>query len=513
MSDILTKGEAHGTAWSGYWWPMREDPSAGNIYEDGGPLDKYDLFCVASGLTNPRARDFEKWQHWSDERMERATGQKTSWWGHCNGWAAAAVLEPEPTTPRSVATIHFGIGDQKGLLTVVHNADPVDVIRSLGHSDAHVFHQLLIQSIGRERRGVIFDTKLDPLDPETGQSQREVWNYPAYRYECRYQARGDSTWDVTASVWFASDFVPPDFVGIKNWPVDRQPKVYTYRIHGSRERPTAGVWLDASVKDHPDLVWRPQPLSVQNAVEEERPGGSQTRFHPVRRRVVYGIIAGQRYTPTAVDRQLDAALDLSWEVTSEEQAGYPPPIQAGDFWRYDVSHLDSGGRWSRPFRIQIEVVGWTPDRKDWVIEISTLAGGAEKHVRHVVYLDQATRMLSSRAPYDNGYAYSLRQDPEQGGFTRVEEPALWENSPLRRLMSQMPYAWERAGMEPVRPVKIEALGRDPVPTRTLKVGVGQQVWADHTVHSTQGNLRGLWLISRLDRISAEIVEWGHKDVE
>ena len=143
MSDFLTQGEATRPAWSGYWWPMlsgKDRPGYVNLYDADGPLDKYDRYSVAIGLPNPGARAFEEWRHWADSRLEKATGFKAFWWGHCNGWAAAAVLEPEPTQPISEKNIKFAVGDQKGLLTVAHNGDPVDLIRRIGSDDAHNFH-------------------------------------------------------------------------------------------------------------------------------------------------------------------------------------------------------------------------------------------------------------------------------------------------------------------------------------------------------------------------------------
>ena len=145
----------------------------------------------------------------------------------------------------------------------------------------------------QDRRGLIFDTKLDPIDPETKKPVREVWNYPAYRYECSYTALGGDQYDVTMQLWFADDGVQPDFVGTQNWPEEGKPKVYTYRIRGDKANPRSGVWTGRSIGDHPDLVWRPQPLSVQNAAEERDPGSSQENhaqyFHPTLRSVVYTV--------------------------------------------------------------------------------------------------------------------------------------------------------------------------------------------------------------------------------
>ena len=511
MSDYLLRGQASHVAWSGYWWPMfsshdRDDYM--NLYDEGGPLDKYDEYCVASGLPNPRSKEFEGWRHFADKRLENATGYTAFWWGHCNGWAAASVLENEPTTAREVKGITFEVGDQKGLLTVCHNGDPVDVIRKLGDDDAHLFHAMLVQSIGKEKRGLIFDTKLDPIDPKTGEPVREVWNYPAYRYEFIYTEQGPKTWDVTAQVWFANDAVEPNFVGVKNWPIEERPKVYTYRIVGSQENPTSGYWIGGSRLDHPDLMWRPQPLSVQNAAEERDPGSSQTTFHPTLRTLVYSICAGEEATVSQTIRRKYQSLDLQWVVTAEEQAAYPPSLAVGDFWRYSVTHQDTIGNWTRPFILHVEVVGW--DKDDWVFEVGAVHQGDVIPERHVIYYTKATRQLSDSSPYPGGYAYTLRQDINTKAFSRSDDPALWENSPLRRLLTQVPYAWDRAGMEPVQRLTFKVLGDDAIPCRKLAVGKGVQVYADHTVSHPRGNIRGMFLSADLDLVSAQLIDFGRK---
>lgn len=514
MSDYLTKGEAARIAWSGYWWPMfsgQERPGYLNLYTAGGPLDKYDRFCVALGLPNPGARDFESWRHWADSRLEKATGYMAFWWGHCNGWAAAAVLEPEPAAPRELSGVRFTVGDQKGLLSICHNADPVDLIRRLGTDEAHIFHAAILQSIGKERRALICDTKLDPIDPATKQPLREVWNYPAYRYECEYAELGDATWDVTMRLWFADDAVVPDFVGTKNWPEEGKPKVYYYRITGNKANPTSGHWTRQSIGDHPDLVWRPQPLSVQNAAELRDPGSSQEdseqHFHPAVRGIIYNIVQGAPVPNLGQIRAKYASLELHWVITKEEAAAYPPPLHVGDFFRYRVSHLDNVGYMTRPFILHVECVGYKDS--DWVFEVGAVHENDIIPERHVIYYDKKTRQLSDKAPGKNGYAYTLRQD-KKGAFTRSDDPALWENSPLRRLLSVVPYAWERAGAEAVDRVVLKGLGPEPIPCRALPVGNGWQQWADHTVSHPRGNLRGMFLTARLDKIVAEMIDFGHK---
>ena len=515
MSDFLTQGEAARPAWSGYWWPMlsgKDRPGYVNLYDENGPLDKYDRYCVAIGLPNPGARAFEEWRNWADSRLEKATGFKAFWWGHCNGWAAAAVLEPEPTQPIEHKGVKFAVGDQKGLLTVAHNGDPVDLIRRIGSDEAHIFHAAVLQSIGKEKRALIFDTKLDPIDPVTRQPLREVWNYPAYKYSCSYTDLGDATWDVEMKLWFADDAVVPNHVGTRNWPEDGKPKIYTYRISGDQANPDAGHWNGRSIGDHPDLLWRPQPLSVQNAAEARDPGSSQESadqyFHPALRGMVYAIVQGAPVPNLSSIRSKLASLDLHFVITKDEAAAYPPPLSVGDFWRYRVTHLDTVGRQTKPFILHVECVGYKGD--DWVFEVGAVHENDIIPERHVIYYEKKTRQLSGKSPGRNGYAYTLRQDA-RGAFTRSDDPALWQNSPLRPLLSVVPYAWERAGAEAVEQAKLKGLGSASIPCRRLPIGGdGEQIWADHTVSHARGNLRGMFLISNLEKISAEMIDFGQK---
>ena len=43
------------------------------------------------------------------------------------------------------------------------------------------------------------------------------------------------------------------------------------------------------------------------------------------------------------------------------------------------------------------------------------------------------------------------------------------------------------------------------------MGRGSQAWADYTVGSPRGNLRGMFLIAQLDLDYAELCDFGHKE--
>jgi hypothetical protein len=108
-------------SWSGYWWPQLDSGSGERLWHDDGPLDKYDYYVLArtGAFPSPWATSWEYANH-------RTTDQKNTRWGHCNGWAAAAITEPEPSVACWLEGIYFGVADKKGLLTEWHNSTYAD---------------------------------------------------------------------------------------------------------------------------------------------------------------------------------------------------------------------------------------------------------------------------------------------------------------------------------------------------------------------------------------------------
>jgi len=97
------KAQASHLPWRGYWFPQRGQTIS-------GPLKRYDLFIKAKTGKSPDAARYERNHHgWTGE----------VWEGHCNGWAAAAILNQEPVIPRTdkISGVTFSILDQKALLS------------------------------------------------------------------------------------------------------------------------------------------------------------------------------------------------------------------------------------------------------------------------------------------------------------------------------------------------------------------------------------------------------------
>jgi competence ComEA-like helix-hairpin-helix protein len=146
------------------------------------PLDKFALLQQIEGHThgtNPWfAPAWEMLNHWSPAG--------SGWWGHCNGWAAAAILTNEPRTVQTVnfggdKTMELGVADQKGLLSESYysqlsnfygsryNGDEGDDISDLSPK---AVLQILSTYIGDRGVPLVFDVTAGD----------QVWNYPAYEY-------------------------------------------------------------------------------------------------------------------------------------------------------------------------------------------------------------------------------------------------------------------------------------------------------------------------------------------
>jgi hypothetical protein len=232
--------------WSGWWWPSNE--ALGRpLFAVGGPLDKYDQYVGRALGENPQTRDWER-------RENSFPGNR--WAGHCNGWAAAALLEPEPTTSRTELGVTFSVGDQKGLLTYFHFADSAAwTFGEGGTVQPPDFHRVLLNWMsGEQAKGFVLT-----FDMGGG----EVWSYPAYGFESTWTP--DPTvpyrWRVRTTLRMADMEVPIEFVGTRPYPGPNG-KVFEYTLDGDPENGEAGNWIGPSASGrfaHPGRVWYPSP--------------------------------------------------------------------------------------------------------------------------------------------------------------------------------------------------------------------------------------------------------------
>lgn len=141
------------------------------------PMDKLALSMWSRGETSPNPFYVPAW-----EILNHYNPGGGSWWGHCNGWSAAAILTNEPTTNVSSTirgeSVAYTAADMKGLLSESHYStyshfygarydDEQDDISDLSPA---AFHRLVSFYIRDQGVALVFDTS----------ANEQVWNYPAY---------------------------------------------------------------------------------------------------------------------------------------------------------------------------------------------------------------------------------------------------------------------------------------------------------------------------------------------
>lgn len=197
-------GQAARRPWAGDFWSYAEHGTAKKVLEGyasrsataTSPMQAYDAIL---GLTGERSAEaWEKENHTCDQYKgnDKETYESCKgWWGHCNGWAAAALKEVEPRAPVQVGNRSLSVADLKGIyseLWLASNsvnegntdkaiktgpwilADPESDEQSGAFWDVtpRALFLLLTNTVGIEQTGVV-------IDRFTGD---EVWNQPLAGY-------------------------------------------------------------------------------------------------------------------------------------------------------------------------------------------------------------------------------------------------------------------------------------------------------------------------------------------
>ena len=241
-----SSGDAERYPWSGWWWPASHQAGGPRLFDVGGPLATFDQLVESLGRPSPGTRA------WEESELVFAG---LRWAGHCNGWAAAALLEPEPTETRVVNGVRFTVADQKGLLSSYHFADAA--LWALGSEDGDVapadFHRALLSWIGDQRKGMVFTFRI------VGE---EVWSYPAFKYETVVgpDPVQPNLWHAQTTVWLVDNNVPAGFVGGQPWP-SAEGKLFEYTLVGDPLSPEGGDWKpnNAGRFGRPNMLWYPNP--------------------------------------------------------------------------------------------------------------------------------------------------------------------------------------------------------------------------------------------------------------
>lgn len=173
--------------WRGFWWPWKKQTISNG---PDSPLGKYDQFVQSRTGQNPNSVAWENDIHKGDEH----------WWkGHCNGWAASAILREQPRkTKKDPQTgMKFTVSDQKGLLAETdycakisyygkrYRGNPGDDIKDV-YPD--VFHKTLTYYVGELKKPFPFDYYPD----------KTVDNHVVSGYTLRVQKISPNTYRVNA---------------------------------------------------------------------------------------------------------------------------------------------------------------------------------------------------------------------------------------------------------------------------------------------------------------------------
>jgi len=142
------------------------------------PMDKYALVDYLEGKGGRNPFYISAW-----ELLNQYNPSGGTWWGHCNGWSAAAILMDEPRVAinRQAGShdIEFTTADLKGLVTESHYSTYSnfygqrynDEEDDLGDLTPAAFHKLVTFYTKKVGIPLVFDVT----------ATEAVWNYPFYQ--------------------------------------------------------------------------------------------------------------------------------------------------------------------------------------------------------------------------------------------------------------------------------------------------------------------------------------------
>lgn len=108
--------------WAGSFYPYGENGTAVGIQgkdrdkddSTNSPMYKYDRIYNGG---QSKATKFEMENHSCDHLSGADKTSCEGWWGHCNGWASAALKEAEPRKTITFKGVQLEVGHQKGILS------------------------------------------------------------------------------------------------------------------------------------------------------------------------------------------------------------------------------------------------------------------------------------------------------------------------------------------------------------------------------------------------------------
>ncbi len=249
--------------------PAHRVPYAGYIYPDkqGGcsaAIRKYD-FAFNRGTP---ATSFEQWDTTAFKEKVKERGflgipvrrmGTPHWYGHCNGWTAAAIRHAEPQQNVYRNGVVFTPADIKSLLAEIYlYNDTADLAGPDRAVHPAVLHAVLTNWIGRGGHPVAMES--DPGE--------EKWNYPIYGYSSASAKRSPYSVEVKVNIAYQKDLRGEQ----QEAPDNQRIKYFHYSLNLDRQGNIIGgqYYGDSS---NIDMLWVPlQPkLSRQPGNERGNP--------------------------------------------------------------------------------------------------------------------------------------------------------------------------------------------------------------------------------------------------
>ena len=262
--------------WAGCWWPFLDSSANANLYDTGSSgnnqwhaMQNYDSYFT------PGRTPAWSWEY----SNHRTTDSAKWWWGHCDGWGCASIMEPtKPLTPSGP----FQGAEQEGLFAECWNTfNHALLYPSGGNVNDNVpmppggFWKMLRDNIrgdntGGRHRPIGFDLYSCPASPH---GNDQVWNYPVFAYTVNYAASDANVYAGTMTIRLEDDNATPTASAHTSTSV-----TYGFRdvvITSGVVDPNSGTWTSSSWTDdangdghaeyvYPDVAWYPSSPVGEN---------------------------------------------------------------------------------------------------------------------------------------------------------------------------------------------------------------------------------------------------------
>jgi hypothetical protein len=244
--------------------PKLRIPYSGYIYLDkwGGTADvlgKYD-----TAFNRNQGFPATSWERADSSEAQRSGflffgSPRTDWYGHCNGWTAAAIRHAEPQNRVKLNGVEFSPADIKGLLAEVYMYNEHEVLAGENTSlNPGTLHAVLANWLGRGSHPIAMDS-----DPG-----KEIWNYPIYAFATSSAKHSKNEIEVKTNILYARDTEDQEY---NDSPRIRDKKSFHYMLHlNGRGDIVGGYYFNDS--DTIDFVW--VPLNPEEPGDEGNEAGN-----------------------------------------------------------------------------------------------------------------------------------------------------------------------------------------------------------------------------------------------